>query len=491
MGLVRPIAASPDRCHAVRRACRSDLVGLASAIRPLLLRLIPTRLPFSMCANSRFAPAFRHGVLVPGMLSLVAVMGACKPKTVLLTVTPSTTRVYGTTPRGDSLLGRGQATVTLKKEGTRITLNADGYRPVSRVLTTADAQSGELRLALTAWRFQINVDPFDAESRVDGVVQPSRSFVLEVERDKARTLEITKPGFRRIVKRYENLDGTQPPAIERFQLTDRAVLLTVAPAGTTIEVAGKPIGENAAEIAIPPGQCTAVRVVRPGYLPVEKQYCEGAAFAALPLTDKIELRDRMVALTAEPATADIFVGGRKVSTGQFNVAIRTGTCTEVRLEAPAFSTQRREYCNQDNAQPIPFEDLVKLGRDEAWDLSMASDQANVNFTIEVGNQRAADDAWKTISQIVTNSFDVLEVTDKETGYLRTGWNVRRFSDKVIRTRVIVKLADANPLKYTIKLASEKSDDGRATVKDDELFREWDRVLLQYKDLINEVQSRLR
>ena len=462
MGLVRPIAASPDRCHAVRRACRSDLVGLASAIRPLLLRLIPTRLPFSMCANSRFAPAFRHGVIVPGMLSLVAVMGACKPKTVLLTVTPSTTRVYGTTPRGDSLLGRGQATVTLKKEGTRITLNADGYRPVSRVLTTADAQSGELRLALTAWRFPINVDPFDAESRVDGVVQPSRSFVLEVERDKARTLEITKPGFRRIVKRYENLDGTQPPAIERFQLTDRAVLLTVAPAGTTIEVAGKPIGENAAEIAIPPGQCTAVRVVRPGYLPVEKQYCEGAAFAALPLTDKIELRDRMVALTAEPATADIFVGGRKVSTGQFNVAIRTGTCTEVRLEAPAFSTQRREYCNQDNAQPIPFEDLVKLGRDEA-----------------------------TISQIVTNSFDVLEVTDKETGYLRTGWNVRRFSDKVIRTRVIVKLADANPLKYTIKLASEKSDDGRATVKDDELFREWDRVLLQYKDLINEVQSRLR
>jgi len=211
----------------------------------------------------------------------------------------------------------------------------------------------------------------------------------------------------------------------------------------------------------------------------------------LGLTDKIELRDRMVALAAEPATADIFVAGRKVATGQFNVAIRAGTCTEVRIEAPAFSTQRREYCNQDNSQPIPFEEMVKLGRDEAWDLSMASDQANVNFTIEVGSQRSADDAWKTISQIVTNSFDVLEVTDKETGYLRTGWNVRRFSDKVIRTRVIVKLADANPLKYTIKLASEKSDDGRATVKDDELFREWDRVLLQYKDLINEVQSRLR
>lgn len=29
------------------------------------------------------------------------------------------------------------------------------------------------------------------------------------------------------------------------------------------------------------------------------------------------------------------------------------------------------------------------------------------------------------------------------------------------------------------------------MKDDELFREWDRILLQYKDLINEAQARLR
>jgi hypothetical protein len=435
---------------------------------------------------SRFAAA-------SSMLTMCAVLSACSQKPLLLTVTPSTAKVYGYNPRGDStLLGQGgTASVIVKEEGTRVLITAEGYRPVTRVFTKADVQSGGLKFALTTWRFPINIDPFDADGRVDGVVQPRRSFVLEVERDKARTLEITKPGYRRIVKRYENLEGTQPPTIERFQLTDRAVLLTVAPAGTTIEVAGKSIGENAAEIAVPPGQCSVVRAVRPGFMPVEKQYCEGPAFAALPLTDKIELRDRMVAVSAEPATADIFVSGRKVGTGQFNVAIRTGTCAEVRIEAPAFSAQRREYCNQDNAQPIPFDEMVKLERDEAWDLSLASDQANVNFTVEVAGKRTPDEAWKTISQIITNSFDVLEVTDKETGYLRTGWNVRRFSDKVIRTRVIVKLADSNPLKYTIKLASEKADDGRATVKDDELFREWDRILLQYKDLINETQARLR
>ncbi|WP_434479209.1 hypothetical protein [Gemmatimonas sp.] len=274
-------------------------------------------------------------------MTMLAALSACAPKPLLLTVTPSTAKVYGYSPRGDStLLGQGgSASVIVKDEGTRVLITAEGYRPVSRVFTKADVQSGGLKFALTTWRFPINIDPFDADGRVDGVVQPRRSFVLEVERDKARTLEITKPGYRRIVKRYENLEGTQPPTIERFQLSDRAVLLTVAPAGTTIEVAGKPIGENAAEIAVPPGQCTAVRAVRPGFMPVEKQYCEGPAFAALPLTDKIELRDRMVAVSAEPATADIFVGGpegrhRTSSTWRFRTGKPARRCASRRPPFP-------------------------------------------------------------------------------------------------------------------------------------------------------------
>ena len=132
-----------------------------------------------------------------------------------------------------------------------------------------------------------------------------------------------------------------------------------------------------------------------------------------------------------------------------------------------------------------------MGRDEAFEASEKSDQANVNFTIEVNAAKTPDDAWKLISQIVLGKFDVLEITDKDTGYMRTSWVVTNFSDNTVRTRVIVKLGDTAPLKYVVKLVSEQSGEPRTSVKDDEKFGEWDRLLKGYKDIITEMQARLR
>jgi hypothetical protein len=429
-----------------------------------------------------------------GFIPIIALAPACAPmKPLILTAEPAHARIFRYSERGDSTVaGTGSAPIHLNGDRpVRVLVAADGFRPASRTLTKADAAAGTLRFALSTWRFNVNVDPFDAVVRLDGEVQARRAFTIEVERDKSRTLEISKPGFRKVVKRYVNAEGAQPPVVERFELTERAVLVTAAPAGATIELEGKAVGENTAEIPVPRGGCATVRVRRDGFYPTERRYCEGAAFAELPLADHVELRDRMVVLTVDPANADILVAGRRVGAGQFNVIVRQGSCTEVKVRAAAYATQTREYCNGDNAQAIPLEDLIKLPEDESYKLSLESDQANVNFTVEVNPRWSPDDAWKVMSQIVTGQFDVLEVTDKDTGYLRTGWNVRRFSNAVVRTRVLIKLADSAPLKYTIKLVSERADDGAANVKDDELFAPWNRILLQYRDVVNEAQSRLR
>jgi hypothetical protein len=438
--------------------------------------------------TARLNPA----TIVASLGSSIFVLTSCSSAPLQLTATPETTQIYAVSLRGDSaLVGTGSAAVVVdKNRGTRISLAADGYRPVSRVLTKTDASAGPLQLELTAWRFPVSIDPFDAEVRVDGTVQPRRGLMLEVERGQSRTLEVTKSGYRKLTRRYENIDGARPPVSEKITLTERAVFVTVAPAGTMIEVDGKPLAENAAEVVVPANQCANVRIVRAGFMPVERRYCDGPTLPDLPVSEQLDLRDRVVGVFTEPTTADIYVAGRKVAVGQFGVVVRSGACAEVRVEAPAFATQTREYCNEDNAQPLPFDERVRLEADDSYAFSLESDQANVNFTIEVNTRRDVDTAWKLISQIVTNSFDVVEVTDKETGYLRTGWNIRRFNTRTVRTRVIVKLADFAPLKYTIKLSSETARAG-ANVKDDELFSEWSRVLLQYKDLVNEVQTRLR
>jgi hypothetical protein len=55
----------------------------------------------------------------------------------------------------------------------------------------------------------------------------------------------------------------------------------------------------------------------------------------------------------------------------------------------------------------------------------------------------------------------------------------------------VKLGDTSPLKYIVKIASEQSGFAKTSVKDDDAFEEWDRILNSYKDIINELQARLR
>ena len=100
------------------------------------------------------------------------------------------------------------------------------------------------------------------------------------------------------------------------------------------------------------------------------------------------------------------------------------------------------------------------------------------------------DAWKLMSQIIETYFDVIEVTDRETGYLRTAWVAQTFKQRTIRTRMIVKLGSTDPLTYKIKLVSEQAGAAQTSVKNDELFKEWDRVLRKYKEVIHEIQTRL-
>jgi len=102
-----------------------------------------------------------------------------------------------------------------------------------------------------------------------------------------------------------------------------------------------------------------------------------------------------------------------------------------------------------------------------------------------------DDAWKLINQIVLTYIDVIEMTDKETGYLRTAWSLKTFLQNTVRTRIIVKEASTDPLIFKVKLISESSGLPMVSVKSDELFKEWDRVLRSYSNVIGEFQARVK
>jgi hypothetical protein len=428
------------------------------------------------------------------VVALCLLAAGCSPPVVHVRAEPTTARIVrGTTLADSATLGIGSADVPLPKNlSIPIFVIADGYAYERRTLTAADATAKVVIISLRTRVVMVTALPTNAKLTVDGVVQPQTSINVGVPEGKQVHVEVTSPGYRSVSRTYTNRpEAPAPPLREQLELTERAVLVTALPSGASVYSNGKLVGDNGAgDVIVPRNGCASARVEAPGYAPIEKQYCWRDGVADPKPIDQIVLKDRLVKVVATPPEAEIYSDGRRRASGEADIIVASGECVTLLIKAAAFLPDHRSLCNQTNAPPLHERESIHLDNDDSWGLTFQSDQANRDFTIEVGTKRTPDEAWKIIAQIVTNQFDVLEVTDKETGYMRTGWNIRKANRWVYRTRMIVKLADSNPLKYTVKLVSEQAYDIEK-LSDDEKFEPRDRILLQYKDLINELQARLR
>ena len=234
-----------------------------------------------------------------------------------------------------------------------------------------------------------------------------------------------------------------------------------------------------------------VKIIKDGYLESEQTFCNKEGGSELPVKETFTLQDRLVMVRIMPEDVAIKINGRYVAKGEYNVKISKGECVVMTAEKEGFVSARKNYCNQDNAPVLPVTDNIDLVVDETFAMSYASDSVNVNNIIEINPNLSESEAWKIMSQIVMNVFDVIDITDKATGYLRTAWSVKAFPNNTIRTRIIVKVADSNKLKYAVKLCSESSGKNGSSVNDDSLYSEWHRVLLEYKNVLTNIQLRLK
>lgn len=430
---------------------------------------------------------------LPALLSLLS-LSALADRKITLSVSPAQASIFEIGADGkEKLLGVGNAVVRVDKDlPSKIVVRLEGYKPVFK--TYVNAKNVDLpkedRITLEDRLVKVTGQPYDARVFVNGVDQGSNIATVEVRKDNSTTVEVRKSGFYTKTRTYFNRQGMDIPPMDDFiNLTDRALFVKTTPADVGVVVNGKRIGEGNTEIVIPLQSCVTVEFVKDGFVTVEKQYCAKDGQPMPPISENIVLKDRQISIRTTPADASIKVDGRIMGNGEYRARIPYNQCVEVIVEKSGYVTISKNYCNEDNVQPPPPADHIILPLDEAFTSSVQSDQANLNFTIETS--KPEQDAWKILSQITMNYFDNIELSDRETGYLRTSWNVNNFKDNTIRTRIIVKQADIAPLKYTIKLVSEYSGKAKTSVKEDQLFFPWDRILNTYKDVISEFQSRLR
>jgi len=433
--------------------------------------------------------------LLAGLAGLVA--EAAVAQTLTIRTTPQNAVIYRLKAQDNSLMPLGTGTAQFKiqdKDPNTLVVQLEGYREVRRVFVKGEKfKDRNFQIALTKRVVRITSLPYDATIYVNGDNRGQRTAEVEVDEGQTATVEVKKVGFAPVVKVYRHEPGGEmPPITDRFELTDRMVVVSSVPSGAELYREGNKIGDNSADVIVPGGACVTVRAQRPGFSPLERNYCNKDGLTPPPLEDRLILAGRVVNVAA-PAEARIFVNNKQAGIGSFTVRINDGTCAQVRVEQAGFLPELREYCAQDNAPVPPLDDIVQLQSDESYSASVLSDQANVNITIEVGKTRTEEQAWKLLSSIVLSHFDILENSDRETGYLRTAWVIKNYGSGavVIRSRIIVKRSSLDPLRYTVKIASERNREPGVSVKDDENFVPWERILNVYKDVISEMQARLQ
>ena len=405
-------------------------------------------------------------------------------------------RVPADNPDGPLIpLGTGLGEFRVKdKDPNTLVVRAEGYAEERHNFLKGEKQPKDKIFAMNLSRRLVTITtlPYDANIHVNGEAHGQRSIVLEVVVGQATTVELRKPGYAPMRRVYRFERGAElPPLTDRMELVDRLVNIT-APTGAQVFRDGVRIGEGNVDVMVPRGGCSVVRTDKPGRLTTEKSYCNKEGLPDPPFTDQLVLTGRSVNLSV-PADAKVYVNQKQAGTGPVNVKINEGTCVLVRIDEPAFVSETRQYCAQDNAPAPPIDDAVTLLPDDSYPASAATDQANVSVTIEVGKDRTEDWAWSAIAAIITEKIDALDITDRQTGYIRTAWQYKPYADGrvIVRTRIIVNRQSTDPLRYNVKIASERNRTPGITTRDDENFEPWQRLLATYKDVITELRSRLQ
>lgn len=213
------------------------------------------------------------------------------------------------------------------------------------------------------------------------------------------------------------------------------------------------------------------------------------SFSVALTSTTVLAKKKKIEVTCSIQDAEIFANGKLIGTASAIVVVEKGTQVLVEFKKVGFLTIEKTFFYKKNHPDPPKSFHATMKPDDAFEASMQTDIANVN--IELPTSHTKDDAWQILNRVILSYMDVIETVDKETGYVRTAWAVQNFTQSTVRTRMIVRNGSNDPLSYIFKLVCEVADETGVSPKDDQKFKEWDRVLRKYEPIASELPSRMK
>lgn len=274
------------------------------------------------------------------------------------------------------------------------------------------------------------------------------------------------------------------------------VAITTSPASARIYVDGALKATGSFVANVPKKECIRVEVREDGYISEVRSYCRSRGNSP-PDADFIQLKQdenltsAVVAVTTSPQSAKILVNGVLMGTGSLTVTVPSGDCVSVEVMEMGFITQSTNYCKRKGVTSPPKSDYFKLDADESYSSSVEVDNANIDIPLEVKKERTKEEAWKIIISTILGKFDVLEMNDVNSGYLRTAWVGKSSGGSTIRMRVIVKMSSEEPLSYKIKFISEIAPKPQTPYGADEKFLPFSRIWKKYDGFLDELITKLK
>jgi len=198
-----------------------------------------------------------------------------------------------------------------------------------------------------------------------------------------------------------------------------------------------------------------------------------------------------ITITTSPQTARIYVNGVKMGAGSLVVTVPGNQCVTVEVREDGFLSEERTYCKKRGVTPPPKNDYIQLDADESFTSSVQSEFANIDITLDVKKDKTKSEAWRTIVSTILGKFDVLEMNDEKSGYLRTNWIGVTYKRNTLRMRVIVKQTGDDPLQYKMKFITEISNRSGTPFTADEQFQPFGRILKKYDGFLDEMQTKLK
>jgi hypothetical protein len=200
-----------------------------------------------------------------------------------------------------------------------------------------------------------------------------------------------------------------------------------------------------------------------------------------------QLFSRGKTINVVPDNAQIIIGGTEVGTGTYQLTMGNKDYVLIKLSAPGYVEKTVKVFKSDKRNTLTF----TLEIDESWAASdVSSDLANKSMTVVVKQGMDANEVWKRIIYYTSDLFPNMEISDKSAGWIRSAWEIQSFRYVTIRTRIEIKeVPGQDDLRYRVQLKSEYAwnDCGR----NDQCFKQWDRVLKRFKQSIEDLVNSLK